>query len=321
MSPVIRPFETSDLVAAGQLLAERHVRHRGAFPFLPPQYEEPQTAQAEIAAVWESDGASGAVALDGSEVVGYLLGAPKSSAVWGANIWVEAAGQAVREAETMRDLYGLAAARWVDEGRNAHYTVTPSDDAALIDAWFRLSFGSQHAHAVRPVASTPVQSRTGVTVRRAERSDIDILAELDLALPHHQGLSPVFSAGPTPSFEEARADWDESFDDKEFAYFAAEYAGRVVGSAVGCPLEKSSTHLGPARPVNAGFLGFAAVFPEARGHGVGRALGEEVLRWSADEEFDCVVTDWRVTNLLSSRTWPRLGFEQTFHRLHRVVGY
>jgi hypothetical protein len=28
-----------------------------------------------------------------------------------------------------------------------------------------------------------------------------------------------------------------------------------------------------------------------------------------------------VTNLLSSRTWPRLGFETTFLRLHRVLGY
>jgi hypothetical protein len=34
-----------------------------------------------------------------------------------------------------------------------------------------------------------------------------------------------------------------------------------------------------------------------------------------------VATDWRVTNLLSSRTWPRLGFVESFVRLHRLVGY
>jgi GNAT superfamily N-acetyltransferase len=95
----------------------------------------------------------------------------------------------------------------------------------------------------------------------------------------------------------------------------------VIGSAVGCSLEKSSAHNGLARPDNAGFLGFAAVFPEARGLGAGRALGEAVLQWCADVGYNSVVTDWRVTNLLSSRTWPRLGFEQTFHRLHRLIGY
>ena len=34
-----------------------------------------------------------------------------------------------------------------------------------------------------------------------------------------------------------------------------------------------------------------------------------------------MVTDWRVTNLLSSRAWPALGFTETFLRLHRLVGY
>jgi hypothetical protein len=34
-----------------------------------------------------------------------------------------------------------------------------------------------------------------------------------------------------------------------------------------------------------------------------------------------VATDWRQTNLLSSRTWAALGFVPTFLRLHRTVGY
>jgi GNAT superfamily N-acetyltransferase len=103
--------------------------------------------------------------------------------------------------------------------------------------------------------------------------------------------------------------------------FVAEVDGRVVGSGIGCALEKSSSHVGPARPDNAGFLGFAAVLPEARGTGAGRALGETVGWWAAQAGFDSVVTDWRVTNLLSSRTWPRLGYRTTFLRLHRSIGY
>ena len=318
---IVRPFEAADLPAAGRLLAERHARHRRSHPLLPPEYEDAELALAEVTAVWETEGASGSVAIDGTEMTGYLLAAPKRSTVWGPNIWVEAAGQAVREPETLRDLYGAAAAHWVGEGRKAHYALVPSDDAALIDAWFRLGFGSQHAHAIRPVPGAPLPSYPGLTVRRAGRDDIDVLAELDLVLPQHQGQSPVFSAGEVPTLEEARADWEESIDDKDYATFVAEYDGRVIGCAVGCSLEKSSAHSGLARPDNAGFLGFAAVQPDARGRGAGRALGEAVLQWSADTGYDSVVTDWRVTNLLSSRTWPKLGFEQTFHRLHRLIAY
>ena len=69
------------------------------------------------------------------------------------------------------------------------------------------------------------------------------------------------------------------------------------------------------RPDDAGFLGFAAVLPEARGAGIGRVLGTTVLDWAAAEGYSGVVTDWRATNLLSSRTWPKLGWRPTFLRL------
>ena len=86
-------------------------------------------------------------------------------------------------------------------------------------------------------------------------------------------------------------------------------------------MTKSSANRGLARRPNAGFLGFAAVRPEARGPGIGKALGDAVLAWSAEAGYRSVVVDWRATNLLSSRTWPQLGFRPTFLRLHRVVGF
>lgn len=168
--------------------------------------------------------------------------------------------------------------------------------------------------------STPVPV-AGVTVRAALRADIPVLAELDLELRRHQGLSPVFSSGPVPTLQEAIDDWEESFDDAGFVYLVAEHQDRVVGAAVGCALERSGTHTALTRPDHAGFLGFAAVLPDARGVGAGRALGEAVLGWTRDEGCTSAATDWRATNLLSSRTWPRLGFRPTFLRLHRRLGH
>ena len=53
--------------------------------------------------------------------------------------------------------------------------------------------------------------------------------------------------------------------------------------------------------------------------GAGRLLGERVLAWARDAGYPTIVTDWRMTNLTSSRTWPRLGFRPTFHRLFRGI--
>lgn len=319
--PVIVPFTEVHLRPAAALLAARHAAHLVAEPLLDPRYADPRGALEAVTAAWQVEGASGAVALAGDKVVGYLLGAPKADPVWGPNVWVDSAGVAVTEAELARDLYAVAATDWVAQGRTAHYAVIPAHDQPLLDAWFRLGFGQQHAHAVREVPTAPCPPVPGVTVRPATAADIDRLAELEQVLPAHQALAPVFSPGHQPTFDEARAEWVESLEDVRFVNLVAEVAGAVVGVAVGCSLMVSAANSWLIRPPHAGFLGFAAVDPEARGHGVGRALGESVLGWSAEAGFTSVVADWRVTNLLASRAWPRLGFRPSFVRVHRLLGH
>lgn len=315
----VRPMRSADLAECGALLAERHRRHRMAEPLLSVRFCEVDAAVREVTAAFETADASGAVALRDGVPVGFVLGSPKTSPVWGPNIWVEAAGQAATDGEVMRDLYAAAAARWVGEGRTSHYVLLPAHDAELVRAWFRLGFGQQQAHAVRRAVRTQAGVVAGLSVRRADRGDIPALAELDMELPRHHGSSPTFSPGVLSTLEENVAEWEEGIADPGLATFVAESDGRVVGSAIGCALERSGTHLSLTRPDNAGFLGFAAVLPHARGKGAGRALGEAVINWAVDSGFDCVVADWRVTNLLASRAWPALGFTESFLRLHRTV--
>jgi ribosomal protein S18 acetylase RimI-like enzyme len=317
----VRPFQPADLRACGALLAQRHRDHRGRQPLLSARYEDPAAAAAEIETAVAAEHASGAVALRRGAIVGYLLGAPKAAPTWGPNVWVEAAGQATVEAELMRDLYAFAATSWVDEGRTAHYVILPAGEPELVDAWFRLGFGLQHIHGLRPTPHTPPRSSPSVLVRRAGRDDVAALARASRELALHQGLAPTYSAAQPETPEESIAAWRDYVDDPDYVTFVAQRDDMVVGAAVGCSIEKSSSHTGPARPDNAFFLGFASVFPQGRGSGVGRALAEAVFAIAATRGFDSVVIDWRATNLLASRTWPRLGFAESFLRLHRLVGY
>ena len=98
----IRPFADEHVDAAAGLLAERHRRHRLAEPLLPARYEEPTAARVELEAVWRLAGASGAAAISGDRLVGYLVGAPRPNPLWGPNLWVEFAGHAVEEPEVDR---------------------------------------------------------------------------------------------------------------------------------------------------------------------------------------------------------------------------
>jgi ribosomal protein S18 acetylase RimI-like enzyme len=319
----LRAFTADIIEDAAHLLAARHRTQRLREPGLSPTYEDSGAALVEIETLAGRDGASGAVATLGGDVVGYMIGTPRSVATWGANIWVEGAGHAVadEQQDLVRDLYGLAAARWVEEERTSHSAVVPATDPALIDAWFGVGFGQQHVHAIRevPAAGESVRVPDGLVIRRAVRDDILVLAALEVELPAHQARSPVFSRVSPPSHAATQAEFEADFDDPRFEILVAEHHGRVIGSAVGCSIEESSEHVGLTRPPDAGFLGFAAVLSEARGLGAGRALGEAVIAWSRDAGYATVVTDWRQTNLLSSRTWPRLGFRPTFRRLHRAI--
>src|SRR5687768_763802 len=121
----IRPFADDHLEDAAQLLAERHRRHREAEPLLPANID----FRAEVEALWKADDVSGAVAEQSGRLVGYLLGVPREDPVWGANVWVELAGHAAEEPELVRDLYDLAATRWVEDGQTRHYALVPATDA------------------------------------------------------------------------------------------------------------------------------------------------------------------------------------------------
>jgi GNAT superfamily N-acetyltransferase len=317
----IHPFEPGLLDDAAALLAERHRAHRSTAPGLDPAFEDPAGARCEIDQLAAAEDASGVVAIRGGALAGYLLGTRRDDATWGPNTWIEAAGHAAADGDTVRELYAVAAARWMDEERTHQYVVVPSSDRALVDAWFSLGFGQQHVHALReaPPASFRPVTPAGLVIRRATRADIPALAVLDLVLPAHQARSPVFSHLPAQALEDARAEIEADFDDPRFTTFVAAHDGRVIGSAIACSLEMSTSNSGLIRPASAGFLGFAAVLPEARGLGSGRALGEAVLAWSRDEGYPWVATDWRATNLEAAGTWPRLGFRPTFLRLHRAI--
>jgi len=317
----VHEFTADALDDAARLLAERHRRHRLSMPALNPIYEQPSAARLEIAQLLGREEASGIIVTSGGAAIAYVLGAPRPDSGWGPNVWVEDAGSAANDGEALREAYAAAAARWVDAGRTSHFVNVPATDQLLHDAWFSLSFGLQHIHALRePVATDFAPSLSaGLVIRRAEKRDIPALAELGLVVPRHVARSPVFSTIHVPTLDEVAAEAEEELDDPRYAEFVAVHGERVIGSAIGCTLEMSSGNTRVIRPVSAGFLAHAAVLSDARGLGAGRALGEAVMAWSRDEGYEWVATDWRSTNLEAHRTWTGLGFGPSYHRLHRAI--
>jgi ribosomal protein S18 acetylase RimI-like enzyme len=312
----IQPFSDEHLAAAGELLATRHARHCEAEPLLSKQFD----FRAEVETLLAREGSSGAVALRDGRLAGYVIGTPRDDSIWGPNMWVEAAGHAVEEPEIARDLYGAVAEGWVERERTGHFALVPASEQELVDAWFRVGFGGQHAHGIQEVPEhTEVEVPDGFEIRHPEEDELEDLIDVDLALPRHQMRSPVFSRRPMPTREESRQEWLDTLAGGEEEILIGYRNGKPVACWAVTPIERSGEHTGLARPEGAAFLGFAATLPESRGSGIGVALTDACFAWAADHGHPTMVTDWRETNLLASRFWPRRGFRRMFLRLFRSI--
>jgi GNAT superfamily N-acetyltransferase len=295
----IVPFADEHLDAAAEMLAARHARHRVAEPLLPAEVD----FRAQVESEWSADGASGVISPEG-----YLFGRPDSH-----GLTVGIGGHAVSgDPEHARDLYAAAAAAWVEAGHRSHMVFVPSSDEALVDAWFRLSFGASAVLATRETAGEEPYD-ADVAIRPGTPDDFGSAARLELAMFESMQPSPSFSGLTLQTPEEVEAEWRED-DFSPFELFVAERDGRIVGHLL---LYRRPPDL--RVPPDSIDLGQASTYPEARGTGVGRALTAHAMRWADEHGHPTMVTDWRMTNLSASRFWPRRGFRTTFLRLNRVI--
>jgi ribosomal protein S18 acetylase RimI-like enzyme len=159
----------------------------------------------------------------------------------------------------------------------------------------------------------------GFVIRRPTPDDIDSLIEVDLALPRHQQSSPIFSMRPLPTEDESREEWARTLAAGEEELLIGCLGGRPVACWSLVAGTRSSYFQGLARPEQSCYLGFAATLPEIRGSGIGVAMTDASFAWAAEAGYKAMGTDWRVTNLLASRFWPRRGFRTTFLRLYRHI--
>jgi predicted N-acetyltransferase YhbS len=304
--PEIVPFADEHVDGAAALLAERHARHRAAEPLLPADVD----FRAELEK--ERDELGGAVALDGDEVVGYLVGKRREDHV-GPHVWSHIAGHAVREPELTRDLYTAVADGWVAAGLTRHFVWVPAFPE-LIDPWFRLSFGASAALGTRETAPEQVPE-VGVEIRESTPEDIRAAAELEREMQAAMVPAPSFGWA-TPDEKATLVDeWKDVWDEPEtYRHFVAERDGSIVGHI---HLYRRPHDL--RVPRDSIDLAQASTRPSERGTGVGVALTGHVLRWAYEHGYPTMITDWRMTNMFASRFWPRRGFRQTFLRLYRAL--
>jgi GNAT superfamily N-acetyltransferase len=305
------PFSDEHLDDASALLATRHARHRENEPLLGMGDE-----RRAVEVAWNhGQQVSGAAAVEGDTVVGYVMGRLTSSPIFGRSLWIERAGYAASEPEVLRDLYASAAGSWADAGFERHYVYVPAL-TEMLEPWYGLAFAQMHVEAIRHCTPRGVPLPQGIDIRRGSISDIETVAiPINYLIAETQALAPSFSAFRESSLAEQRDDWIETLEDSDAVYLIVERDGVAIGHSL---LYRPDKALGT--PDDAIYLASTAIVPTERSSGLGVGLVDHALSWAQTEGYGSVVTNWRVTNLMASRFWSRLGWRPTFLRLQRVIG-
>jgi GNAT superfamily N-acetyltransferase len=313
----IVPFEAAHLDDAAALLARRQARLRETDAALPEAFTRTDATRPLLEAALAADEAHGVIAFDGDRCVAYLVGAPRYEQIWNRAVWSPVEGSALdadADRDLARDVYAAWAPHWVERGFFLHYVHAPAADRELLDAWFELNFGKMQAHAI-PDLDQPLEAPAPeLEIRRIGPEDADLVAPLYDLIAVHQVQPPAYAVTLPERFAAYPADYAEVFAEATEHYWAAIDGGRAVGLA-----GFYETTPAPMIPDGAWELGVAMTLPEARGRGVQRVLLRAGFEAAREAGARHSVTDWRTANLLSSRTWPRLGYRPTHFRLHRSI--
>jgi GNAT superfamily N-acetyltransferase len=319
----VRDAVAGDLEGCAALLAARHARDRARTAMLPERYESVEACVELLAPLLGSGTANGAVAEEGGELVGFVVGQRTTPAAdhWLAqylpprSVGVSVHGHAVAAGADLSRVYGLLYARlaagWTEGGFFRHRIGIPAGDPEQRDAWFQLGFGAAITYAARqvgPIDAAALPSE--ISIREATTEDQAEVERLEQLNSRFHNQSPVF--------------WPYVWDDvHESASGLTSYALSREHSAVFLAVRGSETigmqllfsgdaiRLGSALSTqeHSVYLNHGIVDPNTRGGGVGTALLEQSLSWAGELGYQQMTLHYATMNRSGGPFWQRHGFE------------
>jgi GNAT superfamily N-acetyltransferase len=220
----------------------------------------------------------------------------------------------------VRDLYAALGARWVDYGIFFHFALAPVSDAVLIHAWFSLSFGIEQVHALLDLNALPPAppiAADGIEIRKAMPEDRARLAEMSDVIWRTQVKAPVWGVMMPETVAENVQGWSDLVQEADSTIWLALRGDITVGVQGYWPAEEADDNL--LIPEDCAHMSAAGTREGERGQGIGTVLTKHGLSQARAAGYRFCETDWRSTNLLASRFWPRQGFRPAVYRLVRRI--
>ncbi|MCT6924567.1 GNAT family N-acetyltransferase [Metasolibacillus sp.] len=313
-----KQIKLEDIPAMAELLIERQRVESEAFPFLKNNCLHVEYITNLFEKWFNHHNMLGVGAFINHELVGYIIGEIKHDTTRGRHVWVHYEGVAIRQdesSELIRQLYAKASAVWVAQGCFTHYTLIPLGNKAYYDAYQRLSFAIQQAHAVMEMADyQPFDNVAEVDVRFANEMDSEALGQMSSIIQAYQNAAPTFEPVLPETAAEIKIGYSSVLEEEDAICLLATKDKNELAFQVYFPANSNLM-----TPDNAIELSIAGTYDVQMGKGVGKKLMNESYRIMQEKGYQHMVTDWRITNLASSTFWPKCGFKPVAYRMVRHI--
>jgi GNAT superfamily N-acetyltransferase len=319
------------LDAAALLLAERHVRDRERDPRFPAAYEIPPACRPLIESALTEFGATGVVASEGGEVVGFAVMSPflaqpmhmtaaffppRSASVSYSNH----AAKGGMEHEVYREMYAALAADFVERGYFDHYAYIAPRDKVVEEAFVSLGFGRTLTAALRgvePVEAGLIPGAGSAELHAAGAEDASVVFALNDELNAHHARAPIFwPMLREPAESSHQFTRDLLADPKTNAHWVAYGDGKPLGMNTFMAPVWITPMLTPEKTI---YLYQGIVSEEARRGGLGRTILARGIDWAREQGYQHVALHFASPNVSGARFWQSQGFAPIEHRMARHV--
>lgn len=198
-------------------------------------------------------------------------------------------------------LYQHIAQKLVENSILSHIMTYFADDILLYTLYYELGFGMIVIDAFRDVSAIPLNNDllSQITIRLAEKSDIESLMEIDKINTAYYSTSPIFLGDRNVSSPPSYYDSILSSSQLYLAFVKSTLAGFMNIRKVAQPdfsmlLDNTTSSIDQ--------MG-AFVLPEFRSKGIGKVLLSRCVTWAKKHNINHIHVDFESANILAKEFW------------------
>lgn len=292
----MKKIEEAHLKEAAELFIKNYKQQRKRTLELPEKYEDVDKVLSLLKDTLQE---KGVVVLKDEDLIGYMTGFTIPEFRGRRSIFIPewAHSSEKNNKEIIYDMmYKKLATYWISDGCYTHLISTLGYDKKLRNLLSWSGFGMAAVDTIRDTST--IMSKDDIKIRRAEKDDITLLAEMTIKLVEYLNSSPIF----LPKEDEDLEEYYKDFLSKESSdvFMALKDEKPISYMSISSDTGDSSQIV---KDEDTAGINGAYTLKEYRHSGIGTSLLNRCIRWAEEQNYERIAVDFEPENIEARHFW------------------